>query len=281
MIYAASFSKATPLAEKALGKPYLKIKIKLETSSSEHTSYFAEMFTEKQVFHKRLTEAELIGFVEQNAGITFKNCVVRTEEKEITYLANKKGKITKLERKLPPQGSAGLPGGLNKPVQGKITLGDKKTKNYLISEGQPVPFLIRLGIMTAEGKVISSKFDKFRQINRFLEFVRDVEEELPKDREVTIIDFGCGKSYLTFAMYYYLHEKKGMNIRMIGLDLKEDVIAHCNQLKEEYGYEKLEFLVGDIADYEDVNIKANSKKQYIGKNMNCMSGMYYRQIGRR
>ena len=106
--------------------------------------------------------------------------------------------------------------------------------------------------MTPEGKVVKAKYDKFRQINRFLEFIEDITPVLAKDREITMIDFGCGKSYLTFAMYYYLHERKGYDLRITGLDLKEDVIAHCNRLAKEFGYEKLNFLTGDIADYEGV-----------------------------
>ena len=113
----------------------------------------------------------------------------------------------------------------------------------------PVPFLHDLGVMTEDGKIVKTRTDKFRQINRFLEFIEDILPRLDRERELTILDFGCGKSYLTFAMYYYLHELKGYDIRIIGLDLKEDVIEHCGKLAEKYGYEKLTFLVGDIADY--------------------------------
>ncbi|MEI3340142.1 MAG: SAM-dependent methyltransferase [Eubacterium sp.] len=91
------------------------------------------------------------------------------------------------------------------------------------------------------------------KINRFLEFIEDIVTELPRDREIVLIDFGCGKSYLTFAMYYYLHELKNYDVRIIGLDLKEEVILHCQALAEKYGYEKLTFLTGDIADYEGVS----------------------------
>ncbi len=98
-----------------------------------------------------------------------------------------------------------------------------------------------------------TKFDKFRQINRFLEFIEDILPQLDKNREVTILDFGCGKSYLTFAMYYYLHELKQLDVRIIGLDLKTDVIRHCNKLSEKYGYTKLKFLEGNIADYTGVD----------------------------
>ncbi len=124
-----------------------------------------------------------------------------------------------------------------------------RRKRYILEEGRPVPFLKDLGVMTADGKIVNSRYDKFRQINRFLEFIEDILPQLPKDREVRIIDFGCGKSYLTFAMYYYLHELQGLDVRITGLDLKEDVIEHCGRLARQYGYEKLEFLHGDIADY--------------------------------
>ena len=107
--------------------------------------------------------------------------------------------------------------------------------------------------MTEDGKIVRSRTDKFRQINRFLEFIEDILPQLDRDRELTILDFGCGKSYLTFAMYYYLHELKGYDIRIVGLDLKEDVIRHCSLLAEQYGYDKLTFLTGDIADYDGVD----------------------------
>ena len=113
-------------------------------------------------------------------------------------------------------------------------------------------FLIDLGVMTPEGKIVNSRYDKFRQINRFLEFIEDILPRLAKDREVTILDFGCGKSYLTFAMYYYLHELKQYDVKIIGLDLKADVIEHCSRLGKKYGYEKLYFYQGDIASYEGV-----------------------------
>ena len=111
----------------------------------------------------------------------------------------------------------------------------------MLEEGIPVPFLVDLGVMTREGKIVHARYDKFRQINRFLEFIEDVLPQLSKDRENTILDFGCGKSYLTFAMYYYLRVLKGYPIRVIGLDLKEDVIGRCNELSRKYGYDTLSF----------------------------------------
>lgn len=113
-----------------------------------------------------------------------------------------------------------------------------------------IPFLVDLGVQTKEGKIVDKKYKKYKQINRFLEFVKDVLPELPKDRPVKIIDFGCGKSYLTFAVYYYLHIMNGRDVEMIGLDLKKDVIAHCNRMAEKYEYTSLHFLEGDISTYD-------------------------------
>lgn len=124
-----------------------------------------------------------------------------------------------------------------------------RKKQYLLEEGTPVPFLVDLGVMTKEGTVVKAKYDKFRQINRFLEFVEDVLPALSGDRELRILDFGCGKSYLTFALYYYLHIVKHYELRITGLDLKKDVITRCSQLAQKYGYDRLEFLCGDIATY--------------------------------
>ena len=132
-------------------------------------------------------------------------------------------------------------------------LSHNRTKKYIIQEGKPVAFMIDLGVMGQDGKIIRTRYDKFRQINRFLEYIEDILPKLDKERELTIIDFGCGKSYLTFAMYYYLKELKGYNIRIIGLDLKADVIEHCNELRTRYGNDKLDFYVGDIATYKDVD----------------------------
>ena len=165
---------------------------------------------------------------------------METQRACYTVLVSKKGKIT-------------IKSKLKKGEKKKINLNPDLKKNSLLKEGVPVPFLQDLGVMTQDGKIVHAKFDKFRQINRFLEFIEDILPELDKGRELTILDFGCGKSYLTFAMYYYLHELKEYDIRIIGLDLKKDVIRHCNELSEKYGYEKLRFLEGDIADYTGVN----------------------------
>lgn len=125
-----------------------------------------------------------------------------------------------------------------------------RAKKYILQEGIPVPFLVALGIMTLEGKVIAKKYDKFRQINRFLEMVGDITDYLPKGRCLEIIDFGCGKAYLTFALYHYLNDIQKREIRIKGLDLKKEVIADCQLLAEQLNLQGLSFIVGDINDFE-------------------------------
>ncbi|WP_342567186.1 SAM-dependent methyltransferase [Psychrobacillus sp. FSL K6-4046] len=133
----------------------------------------------------------------------------------------------------------------------QVDLSHNRKKNYLLDEHTPYPFLIRLGVQTSEGKVKKQKYDKFKQINRFIEFIDDTLAYLPKDKTVRILDFGSGKSYLTFALYHYLKIEKGLDIRVTGLDLKKEVIEECSQIAKDLDYDDLEFLVGDINDYND------------------------------
>ncbi|TQR21539.1 class I SAM-dependent methyltransferase [Psychrobacillus vulpis] len=132
-----------------------------------------------------------------------------------------------------------------------VNLSHNRKKNYLLDENTPYPFLIRLGVQSTDGKVKKQKYDKFKQINRFVEFIDDALVHLPKDRPVRILDFGSGKSYLTFALYHYLKIERGLDIKVTGLDLKKEVIEECAIIAEDLGYDQLEFLVGDINDYND------------------------------
>lgn len=198
-----------------------------------------ESFSKTQAFHENLEpEAAVERIVDYMK--EFKQMQMATKDTDYTILVSKKGKVT-IQKKA-------VKTSRNVKIQAH-----NRSKKYILQEGMKVPFLQDLGVMTQDGKIVRTRFDKFRQINRFLEFIEDILPQLDKDREITILDFGCGKSYLTFAMYYYLHELKQYDIRIIGLDLKSEVIAHCNALSKEYGYEKLTFLEGDIADYEGVN----------------------------
>ena len=216
------------------------IKVKMRPLEKRGELYFQfEAFTKTQAFHENLT-SEAAG---ERAALymeDFRQMQIETVKEDITILVSKKGKVTVQRKK-------------KKEEAQKADLSHDRKKRYILEEGIPVPFLRDLGVMTEDGKVIRSKTDKFRQINRFLEFIEDILPQLDRGRELTILDFGCGKSYLTFAMYYYLHELKKYDIRIIGLDLKKDVIRHCSSLAEKYGYEKLAFLVGDIADYDGVD----------------------------
>ena len=135
-----------------------------------------------------------------------------------------------------------------------INLSHNRKKQYLLDADTPHPFLIRLGVQTEDGKVKKQKYDKFKQINRFLEFIEDSLKHLPKDRTIRILDFGSGKSYLTFALYHYLKVEKGLDIFVTGLDLKKEVIEECNRIAKDLHFDKLEFLVGDINDYNDEQV---------------------------
>lgn len=194
-------------------------------------------FVGKQVMHENLNASDAAERIAELMENHFKQLEIETAGYFAVVLVSKKGKITikKKQRAMEP----------NK----KIQLTHNRSKRYILEEGKTVPFLVDLGVQTQEGKIVHSRYDKFRQINRFLEFIEDIVPILPKDRQIHIIDFGCGKSYLTFAMYYYLHQLQGLDIRITGLDLKAEVIANCNKLAKDYGYDQLTFLHGDIADY--------------------------------
>ena len=239
MILSITFSKPASDVEEKLGRSYKKIKISVENKDGQ-TGYFAQMFTEKQVFHEHMKEGELQEFIKEHAGTTFKNVVERTDSEEITILANKKGKVTRLVKEIKKTEEADA-----------AQVAPSEGKNYIIKEGVPVPFLVVLGVMTTEGKVIASRYDKFRQINRFLEFIDDVLPYVVNEGQpVRVADFGCGKSYLTFAVHYFLTEIKKLPCQIEGLDLKQDVIDYCNDITERLALQGLHFSVGDISAYK-------------------------------
>lgn len=206
-----------------------------------------EEFRGNQAFHQNLMKDEAYEYLQNAMSDTFRQMELASAKGSAQILVSKNGKMTvKVKKNHPVKGQA--------KIQAPSTLLDhNRKKKYVLEDGKPIPFLQDLGVMTADGRIVHSRYDKFRQINRFLEFVQDILPKLPKGREINIIDFGCGKSYLTFAMYYYLKELNGFDIRVIGLDLKQDVIDHCNQLARKYGFEKLAFYHGDIASYEGVD----------------------------
>ena len=119
-------------------------------------------------------------------------------------------------------------------------------KTYLLPEGEAVPALVDLGVFTQQYTSVHSRYDKYKQINRFLELIDDSLRSFPR-KSIRIMDFGCGKSYLTFILYYYLTEKRGLDAEILGYDLKADVVENCNKIAERYGYEKLRFILGDVS----------------------------------
>ena len=200
-----------------------------------------------QVFHENFTAEQLTDRICTALQEQFRQGEFSAKTLQATALVSKKGKLTlKVKNSGKSPRTEGAAASEEEELQ---ALAHNRTKHYILEEGKPVDFLVGLGVQTPDGRVTRARFDKFRQINRYLEFIEDVIDELPKDRTIRIIDFGCGKSYLTFAMYYYLHELCGLDIRITGLDLKKEVIRNCSKLAEKYGYTGLEFMQGDIADY--------------------------------
>ena len=210
-----------------------------------------------KVFHKNYPREEMIQYLKKVLQHDFSQLQTSGMTLDGTVLVSKKGKMTIKTRRHPgnTNGNSLNSGKERQETSGELPqiLAHNRVKQYILKENIPVPFLVDLGVMNKEGRIITQKYDKFRQINRFLEFIQDILPKLDQQHEVTILDFGCGKSYLTFAMYYYLRELKGYDVNIIGLDLKKDVIQKCNDLAVKYGYEKLHFYQGDIADYEGVS----------------------------
>ncbi len=203
-------------------------------------------YTERQVFQEnvdaeKLADRLLLSFPEELCQMN-----VFTQEREYSFRMTKKGKLLRNSTKLSTN-KAGSNRGLPLCIDGSEKAHNRK-KHYLLEEGKVIPPLVDMGIFTKEGKVVRSMYDKYRQINRFVELVDDILKDEKKEC-INIIDFGCGKSYLTFILYYYIVEIQGKQANIIGLDLKEDVIRNCNAAAKKYGYEHLVFERGDINGY--------------------------------
>lgn len=309
---------------------FCKLKFRRKKKLRDEKIYFVEFFTATQTFHKQFSLQEAESFLQEHIGKTFRNCTERTENEEIVFMTSKKGKVTRIAKKLktePPQFGA------HKMLGEKIVLGQSqhnRKKKYIIQEGERVPFLQELGVMTRDGKIVAAKYAKFRQINRFLEFLDDVvpavieqkkadsarennfdnnsfvvknsaaensvaivgnstnENCVAKDstdknyaaaatgssasehfagenfiaensaqsnstspiEPIRIVDFGSGKSYLTFAVQYYFSQKK-IPFEITGVDLKKDVIEQCADLSRRLNLRHIHFLCGNIADFSD------------------------------
>ncbi len=232
-------------------------KVKIRPVMIKEELLFQEtLYRGTQVFHENFKAEEIIARIENYLEELFKQGEVKHLAIDVNILVSKKGKMTIKQKRKSLASSVSARGSeadnikADDSVMQSNVLQHNRTKQYILMDGRPVDFLVGLGVQTADGKVTKARYDKFRQINRYLEFIEDVLDELPKDRTIRIIDFGCGKSYLTFAMYYYLHEMQKCDIEVTGLDLKTDVIEHCNQLAKKLGYTHLRFEHGDISSYE-------------------------------
>lgn len=189
-----------------------------------------------QIFHSNLNKEEVTERIIDYLNKDFSQAEFTSGKLWAMVLISKKGKITIKKKK--------------QEMACQADLSHNKVKNYILPEGVPVPFLVDLGVQTIDGKTVRSRYDKFRQINRYLEFIADIMPILPTERRIRIVDFGCGKSYLTFALYYYMKILCKRDIQVVGLDLKEKVIEECNSLAQKYGYENLNFVCGDVVQYQ-------------------------------
>ena len=211
-------------------------KININFKESKNKKYYqVEKYTDKQVFHENIEIEDLRDHLLDYMENSYKQLAAWSENNTFDLKISKKGKV--------------FLGKKNANNSNLINKDHNKKKNYILEEGRRIEPLIDLGVFTKEGKVVKSKYDKYKQINRFVEIIDD---EIKKNdyKELTILDFGCGKSYLTFILYYYFVEIKKINVKMIGLDLKEDVIKKCNEVAKRYKYDNLHFELGDINGYK-------------------------------
>ena len=245
-----------------ISKPAQKLNPYKKVVIERKKEYFqAAKYTEKQVFHDNIKLEALEEYLTTLIADAYLQVNAWDREKEHILLLSKKGKVMYKTKKLPNTANVAEPE--VKPADSEIVAGvqqkvnnieenyaaHNRKKNYILEEGQLIPPLVDMGVFTKEGKVVKSMYDKFRQINRFIEMIDDGVRDYQKD-EIHIIDFGCGKSYLTFIMYYYFTEVRQMKVQMLGLDLKEDVIRKCNETAQKYGYENLRFEMGDINGFQ-------------------------------
>lgn len=236
VVFASPLNKSDNKFKKIIVKPM---------SSNDNVIYQLEKFTDKQAFHENVEQNTIVEKLVDLSEL-YKNINIFTVDADYQVLVSKKGsvRIVKLS-----------------PTKTMSISTHNKTKKYIIPDNEPCDFLIELGVMNKDAKVLAKKYDKFKQINKFLEIVDDaVTKALPAFYTTTksiqnqkfdykIIDFGCGKAYLTFALYYYFYKIKKIDVQIVGLDLKKEVIDFCNSVAKKLNYSKLKFEYGDIKNY--------------------------------
>lgn len=226
------------VVSKPAGKQQLYRKAVLEYKTGAKEYWQLARYTEKQVFHENIDPASLPAAAAALTDGQFLQLNVFCPQAEYNIMLSRKGQMT--VRRSAAAAASGTP-----DAHGA---GHDRKKQYLLPEGTVVPPLVDMGVFTPDGRVVKAMYDKYRQINRFLEIIDDAVKDAPP-KQLNIIDFGCGKSYLTFLVYYYLTAVRGISVQMVGLDLKADVIEHCNAAAKRYGYEGLSFALGDINGY--------------------------------
>lgn len=224
-------SKAASKAEQ-----YKKITIEKKNNGFQVAKY-----TDKQVFHENIKSQDLCDKCVSLVGDKYRQVNGFAKGEEHIILISKKGKCNYQVKKIAADKIVA-----NAPMNAND---HNRKKNYILNEGMTIEPLVDMGVFTKDGKVVNSKYDKYKQINRFIEIIDDEVSRLNVDT-LNVIDFGCGKSYLTFVVYYYLAEIRNIKVNMIGLDLKADVIEKCNKAAKKYGYENLHFEMGDINGYK-------------------------------
>ena len=234
MILDAKVNKMIISNPSAKSNPVKKIIIEKKAGNYQIASY-----TEKQVFHENLTADTLLEKCVELIENNYRQVNGMSESEEHIILISKKGQCNYKVKKNATDAIKSKP----------VAEGHNRKKNYILSEGMDIEPLVDMGVFSKDGKVINAMYDKYKQINRFIEIIDD---EISKTgmKEINVIDFGCGKSYLTFVVYYYLTEVMKMKVNMIGLDLKEDVIKKCNEAAKKYNYQNLRFELGDINGYK-------------------------------
>ena len=211
-----------------VGAEFSKITLRPVTLKGK-SAWQAERFRDNKVFHLNITEEEISAWIEKSAEDYAQICVFMSGETVTFSLSG---------NSLRKKSSAN---NLQKKAEG----GNNREKNYILREGENIPALVELGVFTKDFRVVSSKYDKYRQINRFIELIDDAYADYD-GQEITILDFGCGKSYLTFIVYYYFVKIKNIKAKIIGYDLKADVVENCNKIARRYGYNGLSFVVSDV-----------------------------------
>ena len=193
-----------------------------------------EGFRDNKAFHRNLIEEELLSLTDEELAGCYRQALIMTDEGAAQYVLRRDGSYRRSAKSAVPRPGGGAPASHD------------REKRYLLAEGENIPALVDLGVFTPELRIVKAKFDKYRQINRFIELIDDAFSSV-EPGPLTVMDFGCGKSYLTFILYYYFAVRRGFDVEMIGYDLKADIVEHCGAVARKYGYDGLRFEVADVS----------------------------------